>query len=98
MFPQSGTPDSSHLHSWPGYCYGCGSWYCGGTLGGCGYPTCPSCQYYDSTQQICVSTPACYGGSCPQCQYLDPSCQVKTHLCTPFACNELVIAERYVLA
>lgn len=32
-------------------------------------------QYYDPNQAICVSTPACFGGSCPACTYLDPSCQ-----------------------
>ncbi|CAL8471126.1 g10668 [Coccomyxa elongata] len=56
---------------WGGGCFGCGLYT--NTLGN--YPSCPDCQYYDPSQAICVSTPACYGGSCPQCQYLDPSCQ-----------------------
>jgi hypothetical protein len=56
---------------WGGGCFGCGIWVCYA----CNYPSCPSCQYYNSTQGVCVSTPTCYGGSCPQCQYLDPDCQ-----------------------
>jgi hypothetical protein len=81
---------SSHLHAyarwrggyWSGYCYGCGYFYVYTLGGGTPQSQCPSCQYYNSTYNICVNTPACFGGSCPNCQYLDPGCQVMSALCT----------------
>lgn len=55
------TPGSLHRYwwrngYWTGSCYACGVWV---GPANSNYPSCPSCQYYDPNQGLCVTVDDC---------------------------------------
>jgi hypothetical protein len=43
---------------WDGGCYSCGVWHSDNPSD----PQCPSCQYYDPQQQLCITVQDCVNG------------------------------------